>query len=222
MTISVTSVYIYKQRAAPMKDLITSIIIIIIAGITLFPVLGLTVFHIGLVAMGRTTNEQVTGKFGGGHNPFNLGCYRNCCNVLFGPLPPRYLGYKAPKRKKPKNKDQMSPTHVPDYHNGDHLPTHPLNSVNTEHVQIEMEPMKSTSPKPAMRGGGWVGGLQMTTDGGLQVSARADGASSSGTQQDRSNHSNGAPQVNSDRASNNSKSQNTRQMRVISGYEISV
>lgn len=27
-----------------------------------------------------------------GHNPFDNGCFQNCCGVLFGPLPPRF-GY---------------------------------------------------------------------------------------------------------------------------------
>ena len=37
-----------------------SILIITISGLSAIPVFGLTGFHIGLVAMGRTTNEQVS------------------------------------------------------------------------------------------------------------------------------------------------------------------
>jgi len=36
-----------------------SIIVLAISSLAAFPVIGLSVFHIGLVALGRTTNEQV-------------------------------------------------------------------------------------------------------------------------------------------------------------------
>ena len=94
------------------------------------PVVGLASFHIGLVCMGRTTNEhvrycthftcmstlyliltsphslslslslplppslQVTGKFRGANNPYDLGCVKNCASVLCAPKKPRYMHYQ--------------------------------------------------------------------------------------------------------------------------------
>ncbi|XP_057675670.1 palmitoyltransferase ZDHHC8B isoform X1 [Corythoichthys intestinalis] len=67
-----------------------TLVVISISGLFLFPVLGLTGFHLFLVSRGRTTNEQVTGKFQGGVNPFTRGCCNNLEYLVCSPISPRY------------------------------------------------------------------------------------------------------------------------------------
>ncbi|KAL5477878.1 hypothetical protein EMCRGX_G024732 [Ephydatia muelleri] len=76
-------------------SVIIEFILLAVGMLVFIPVVGLTGFHCGLVCMGRTTNEHITGKFRGSHNPFNEGCARNCAKTLCGSKQPRYMHYHA-------------------------------------------------------------------------------------------------------------------------------
>ncbi|XP_041826112.1 palmitoyltransferase ZDHHC8B [Melanotaenia boesemani] len=74
-----------------------TLVVISISGLFLIPVLGLTGFHLYLVSRGRTTNEQVTGKFQGGVNPFTRGCCSNMEYLVCSPISPNYTGRPCKK-----------------------------------------------------------------------------------------------------------------------------
>ncbi|CDQ60315.1 unnamed protein product [Oncorhynchus mykiss] len=67
-----------------------TLVVMSVSGLFFIPVLGLTGFHLYLVSRGRTTNEQVTGKFQGGVNPFTQGCCGNLEYLICSPISPKY------------------------------------------------------------------------------------------------------------------------------------
>ncbi|KAM6902882.1 palmitoyltransferase ZDHHC8B isoform 2-T2 [Xenentodon cancila] len=77
---------------------VITLVVISISGFFLIPVLGLTGFHLYLVSRGRTTNEQVTGKFQGGVNPFTRGCCSNIEYLVCSPISPKYTARPCKKK----------------------------------------------------------------------------------------------------------------------------
>ncbi|XP_011632169.1 palmitoyltransferase ZDHHC5 isoform X2 [Pogonomyrmex barbatus] len=93
MSIFGLCLYYLLQHKEQLSE-VNTIIALVLMGVVMLlfiPIIGLTGFHVVLVSRGRTTNEQVTGKFNGGYNPFSRGCLRNCCYTQFGPQYPSLL-----------------------------------------------------------------------------------------------------------------------------------
>jgi len=110
LSVHMTSIFVFSLihvlKNKPEYDkpeVIVSIVLLCVIALLFIPIFGLTGFHMVLVSRGRTTNEQVTGKFRGGYNPFSKNCFFNCCNTLCGPQypslkhPTKYVGKKTRK-----------------------------------------------------------------------------------------------------------------------------
>ncbi|CAF4748858.1 unnamed protein product [Rotaria sp. Silwood1] len=94
-----SSIYVDKTTFVGFSDyrFIICIILLLLLGLMAIPIGGLTGFHIYLICLGRTTNEQVTGKYRMQNDVFNRGCWKNCCYALCQPLYPQL---KSPKIKR--------------------------------------------------------------------------------------------------------------------------
>lgn len=89
---SLCLIYVLKHKdKLAQVEAIVALVLMAIVILLAIPIFGLTGFHMVLVSRGRTTNEQVTGKFKGGYNPFSRGCWNNCCYAQCGPQYPSLL-----------------------------------------------------------------------------------------------------------------------------------
>lgn len=83
-------VLLHKQQLGEVQTIVAMVLMGVVT-ILVIPIFGLTGFHVVLVFRGRTTNEQVTGKFNTGYNPFSRGCLHNCCYTQCGPQFPSLI-----------------------------------------------------------------------------------------------------------------------------------
>ncbi|CAH8460051.1 unnamed protein product [Schistosoma rodhaini] len=85
--VSMTYVLMRTNELSHYKVII-AIGVLILVGLLLLPVLGLTGFHIFLVSKGRTTNEQVTSKYDLDMNPYDSGICKNWLHIFCTSQPP--------------------------------------------------------------------------------------------------------------------------------------
>lgn len=107
--IAIFSISLLITLKTPIKQTstIASILLLILCGLLIFPIGGLFVFHLMLISKGRTTNEQVTGKYKGldlFHRNFCLNFFTIMCTSLSPKLitanyTKKYLNKKTRRRR---------------------------------------------------------------------------------------------------------------------------
>lgn len=95
------------NRPIHTTPVIAAISMAVLAGLLLFPIGGLFVFHLVLISNGRTTNEHVTGKYRG-MNFFSRGLLRNFAYLFCGSLSAQLKAVKLKKRKRTTNKSSST------------------------------------------------------------------------------------------------------------------
>jgi len=97
--------YLLKRRQmfGEFSTIISLVLLVLIVLLTI-PIGGLTIFHLLLIIRGRTTNEQVTGKFKTNVNPFDYGWMRNCGRVFVASKYPQLISLPRKHSKKKKIK----------------------------------------------------------------------------------------------------------------------
>jgi hypothetical protein len=129
-----------------------AIVLMAICAILAVPILGLTGFHIVLVLRARTTNEQVTGKFRSGFNPFTTGCCSNTKRALCTSQYPNFNHDKERKKKILVN-DTLTVAYFPEYHNLDghiRLKKSKSNKSNTDSTG-SISPSQASPFRPTSR-----------------------------------------------------------------------
>lgn len=110
---------------------ISSILLMVIIFLLIFPIGGLFIFHIVLVSKGRTTNEHVTGKYKG-LNFFSRGISQNFQHLFCGSLIPKYGVVKL----RPKAK--VTDVEAPDYEQKK------ANSISSDEYQSDRDNQRLT------------------------------------------------------------------------------
>ncbi|VDK34446.1 unnamed protein product [Taenia asiatica] len=86
MAVFLVSLIFIMHSSQPMNHYtnIIAIILMTLVGMVFFPVFSLTMFHVGILSKGLTTNEHVTKKFPLKSNPYFVGCSNHwlqlCCS----------------------------------------------------------------------------------------------------------------------------------------------
>lgn len=192
--------------------IIISIFLIVIVGILLIPIGGLTGFHLVLVSRGRTTNEQVTGKFRTGVNPFDEGCCKNWRNIVCSSVVPSYMRFRRDKLNQQEyletkillkpNIDQSNPTLKQDKMMQNNPPTRPRQGQSNRNRSDETEMAVFINRNSNNNNNSNVNNEVMISTGEVKKSKR--GGVSNGQNNRRPMQSQEDPQMNKNRRSTSS------------------